>query len=316
MEETSVRCLLFLLSLMSCRTNQVKLNLSPNRSQFFKRDSVTLSCEDEDRSAGWTLRRNTTSKTRSQCGDGWGRPSGSSCTISHMVWSDSGVYWCESMEAAASQSINLTVSGGSVILQSPVLPVMEGDPLTLSCQSKQDSRLPAAFYKDGSLIRTEPGGHMTILHVSRSDEGLYRCNISSHGESPSSWISVTVLLSLMSCRTNQVKLNLSPNRSQFFEGESVSLSCEDEDRSAGWTLRRNTTRRTRTQCGDVWGRPSGSSCNINNMFPHDSGVYWCESMEAAASQSINLTVSGKMSCAVSADEAVCEWMKCCSLSLC
>ncbi|XP_051800720.1 high affinity immunoglobulin gamma Fc receptor I-like [Acanthochromis polyacanthus] len=180
-----------LLSLMSCRTNQVKLNLSPNRSQFFKRDSVSLSCEDEDRSAGWTLRRNTTRGTRTQCGDGWGRPSGSSCNISYMLENDSGVYWCESMEAAASQSINLTVSGGSVILQSPVLPVMEGDPLTLSCQSKQDSRLPAAFYKDGSLIRTEPGDHMTILHVSRSDEGLYRCNISSHGESPSSWISVT-----------------------------------------------------------------------------------------------------------------------------
>ncbi|XP_051800544.1 Fc receptor-like A [Acanthochromis polyacanthus] len=190
MEGTSLLWI-FLLSLMSCRTNQVKLNLSPNRSQFFKDKSVTLSCEDEDRSAGWTLRRNTTRGTRTQCGDGWGRPSGSSCTIGYMVPGDSGVYWCESMEAAASQSINLTVSGGSVILQSPVLPVMEGDPLTLSCQSKQDSPLPAAFYKDGSLIRTEPGGHMTILHVSRSDEGLYRCNISSHGESPSSWISVT-----------------------------------------------------------------------------------------------------------------------------
>ncbi|XP_051800541.1 Fc receptor-like B [Acanthochromis polyacanthus] len=212
--------------------------------------------------------------------------------MTYMVPQDSGVYWCESMEAAASQSINLTVSGGSVILQSPVLPVMEGDPLTLSCQSKQDSPLPAAFYKDGSLIRTEPGGHMTILHVSRSDEGLYRCNISSHGESPSSWISVTVLLSLMSCRTNQVKLNLSPNRSQFFKDKSVTLSCEDEDRSAGWTLRRNTTRRTRTQCGDGWGRPSGSRCTIGYMVPGDSGVYWCESMEAAASQSINLTVSG------------------------
>ncbi|XP_051800535.1 high affinity immunoglobulin gamma Fc receptor I-like [Acanthochromis polyacanthus] len=277
---------------MSCRTNQVKLNLSPNRSQFFKEKSVTLSCEDEDRSAGWTLRGNTTRGTRTQCGDGWGRPSGSSCIMTYMVPQDSGVYWCESMEAAASQSINLTVSGGSVILQSPVLPVMEGDPLTLSCQSNPASRLPAAFYKDGSLIRTEPGGHMTILHVSRSDEGLYRCNISSHGESPSSWISVTVLLSLMSCRTNQVKLNLSPNRSQFFKEKSVSLSCEDEDRSAGWTLRRNTTRRTRTQCGDGWGRPSGSSCNISVLRQWDSGVYWCESMEAAASQSINLTVSG------------------------
>ncbi|XP_051799904.1 Fc receptor-like protein 5 [Acanthochromis polyacanthus] len=180
-----------LLSLMSCTTNQVKLNLTPNRSQFFEGDSVSLSCEDEDISAGWTLRRNTTRRTRTQCGDRWGRPAGSSCNISMLVPWDSGVYWCESIQAAASQSINLTVSGGSVILQSPVLPVMEGDPLTLSCQSNQDSPLPAAFYKDGSLIRTEPGGHMTILHVSRSDEGFYRCNISSHGESPSSWISVT-----------------------------------------------------------------------------------------------------------------------------
>ncbi|XP_076737064.1 uncharacterized protein LOC101466448 [Maylandia zebra] len=34
---------------------------------------------------------------------------------------------------------------------------------------------------------------MTIqhVHVSRSDEGLYKCDISGHGESPSSWITVT-----------------------------------------------------------------------------------------------------------------------------
>ncbi|KAM6894713.1 uncharacterized protein PEZ65_022367 [Lycodopsis pacificus] len=31
---------------------------------------------------------------------------------------------------------------------------------------------------------------MTIQHVSRSDEGLYRCNMSD-GESPPSWLSVT-----------------------------------------------------------------------------------------------------------------------------
>uniref|UniRef100_A0A3Q1ANP0 Ig-like domain-containing protein n=1 Tax=Amphiprion ocellaris TaxID=80972 RepID=A0A3Q1ANP0_AMPOC len=182
-----------LLSLMSCTTNQVTLNLSPNRSQFFRGDSVSLSCEDEDSSAGWTLRRNTTRETRRVCGLDWGKGSGSSCTIDPLIQWDSGVYWCESSQAAASQSINLTVPGGSVILQSPVLPVMEGDPLTLSCRSKHGSRLPAAFYKDGSLMGTEPGGHMTILHVSRSDEGLYRCNISSHGESPSSWISVTAV---------------------------------------------------------------------------------------------------------------------------
>ena len=77
--------------------------------------------------------------------------------------------------------------GGAVILQSPVHPVMEGDDVTLTCTT-QTSILSAGFYKDDSFIRTEPTGHMTIHHVSRSDEGFYKCNISSDGESPPSWL--------------------------------------------------------------------------------------------------------------------------------
>ncbi|XP_053199240.1 Fc receptor-like protein 5 [Scomber japonicus] len=157
---------------------------------MFKGEFVSLSCEENDSSAGWKLRRNTTRGTRKECGDGWGRLSGSSCKISFIITLDSGVYWCESREGATSNSISFTVTGGPVILQSPVLPVMEGDDVTLHCKTKT-ANLPAGFYKDGSLIRTEPAGHMTIHHVSKSDEGLYKCNISSHGESPSSWISVT-----------------------------------------------------------------------------------------------------------------------------
>uniref|UniRef100_A0A3P9AR44 Ig-like domain-containing protein n=1 Tax=Maylandia zebra TaxID=106582 RepID=A0A3P9AR44_9CICH len=151
-------------------------------SQVFKDDFVSLSCEEDDSSAGWTLRRNTKS-------------AGSSCTFNHIVTLDSGVYWCESREGAISNMVNLTVAGKLsvwMILQSPVLPVMEGDDVTLLCKAKTTpSNLPAAFYKDGSLIRKQPTGHMTIQHVSRSDEGLYKCDISGHGESPSSWITVT-----------------------------------------------------------------------------------------------------------------------------
>ncbi|XP_028420584.1 high affinity immunoglobulin gamma Fc receptor I-like [Perca flavescens] len=158
---------------------------------MFKDESVSLSCEEDDSSAGWTLRRNTSGETRTQCGDGWGRPAGSSCKIYFMIPGDSGVYWCESREGATSNSITITVPGGPVILQSPVLPVMEGEDLTLTCRTKMSSNLPAGFYKDGSFIRNEPAGHMTIHHVSRSDEGLYRCHISSVGESPPSWVSVT-----------------------------------------------------------------------------------------------------------------------------
>ncbi|XP_015231246.1 PREDICTED: Fc receptor-like protein 5 [Cyprinodon variegatus] len=174
-----------LLSLLSA------LTVSPSRSQFFQGESVSLSCEENNSSAGWTVWRNTT-EGNNKCRDGWGEPAGCTCKILLLLYWDSGVYWCgSSREGAASSSIQLTVTGGSVILQSPVLPVMEGDDVTLSCLTKTTpSNLPAAFYKDGSLIRTEPKGHMTLHHVTSSDEGLYRCKIRGHGESPSSWISV------------------------------------------------------------------------------------------------------------------------------
>ncbi|XP_047468157.1 Fc receptor-like B [Mugil cephalus] len=127
-----------------------------------------------------------------QCGAGWGKLVGSSCNISYTFPSDSGVYLCESREGTTSNSIDLTVYGGPVILQSPFLPVMEGDEVTLLCKTKTTpSILSATFYKDGSLIRTESTGHITVHHVTRSEEGLYRCNIIDHGDSPPSWITVT-----------------------------------------------------------------------------------------------------------------------------
>ncbi|XP_035771627.1 low affinity immunoglobulin gamma Fc region receptor II-like [Neolamprologus brichardi] len=169
-----------------------RLTVSPSSSQFFKDDSVSLSCEEDDSSAGWTLRRNTSKETKTQCGAEWGKSAGSSCSFSYILTQDSGVYWCESREGPISTMVNLTVTGGSVILQSPVLPVMEGDDVTLLCKTETTpSNLPAAFYKDGSLISNGSSVNMTIQHVSRSDEGLYKCDISGHGESPSSWITVT-----------------------------------------------------------------------------------------------------------------------------
>ncbi|KAL3979352.1 superkiller protein 3 [Sarotherodon galilaeus] len=192
MKGTSVLWLLWLISLLCGSTNQAHLIVSPSSSQLFEGDLLSLSCEGEDSPAGWTVRRNTPKRQRSRCGDGWGKQVGSSCTITYIFRRDSGVYWCECGEGITSNTINITVTGGPVILQSPVLPVMEGDSITLLCKAKSTpSNLPAVFYKDGSFIRTESTGHMTIPDVSMSDEGLYKCHISNHGESPPSWITVT-----------------------------------------------------------------------------------------------------------------------------
>ncbi|XP_043954411.1 Fc receptor-like protein 2 [Gambusia affinis] len=183
--------LLFFTSLLCRSTLQARLVVDFSSSQLFEGTRVILKCEADNGSEGWTVKRNTT-KRLSTCGDGWGKRTNSSCTIEFLFVHDTGVYWCESRSgSSSSSSIQLSVSGGSVILQSPVLPVMEGDDVTLSCRARNPTHnLPAAFYKDGVFIGNESSGHMTLLHVSSSDEGLYKCNIRGHGESPSSRISV------------------------------------------------------------------------------------------------------------------------------
>ncbi|XP_033182630.1 uncharacterized protein LOC113168686 [Anabas testudineus] len=109
MDQAALQCLLFVTSLLFCTTNQVHLTVSPRRSQLFKYEFVSLSCEEDDSSAGWTLRRNTTKK---QCGDGWGERNGSLCNINYILPWDSGVYWCESREGSTSSIINITSDEG------------------------------------------------------------------------------------------------------------------------------------------------------------------------------------------------------------
>ncbi|XP_064815814.1 high affinity immunoglobulin gamma Fc receptor I-like [Oncorhynchus masou masou] len=166
------------------------LSVIPDRSQFFEYESVSLSCEVQGNSTGWRVMRNAERGNLSECSTDWGKQRGSSCNVS-LTPSDSGVYWCESGSGEHSNAVNITVHDGAVILESPALPVTEGDSVTLRCRYQgTPSDLTAVFYKDGSLIRAESSGEITIPALSKSDEGLYKCS-SSKGESPESWMTVT-----------------------------------------------------------------------------------------------------------------------------
>ncbi|KAL7875672.1 hypothetical protein AOLI_G00106350 [Acnodon oligacanthus] len=172
----------------------VSLMVSPSRAQHFITDSLSLSCEGQSDSTGWRVRRFTHSKKVSDCSSGWGSVIGSTCNISSLSTFYTGVYWCESESGESSNPVNITVRYGFVILQSPVHPVTEGDPLTLRClyHHTKPSNLTAEFYKNGSLLQTQTTGEMTIRTVSKSDEGLYHCKHPEEGESPQSWIAVRV----------------------------------------------------------------------------------------------------------------------------
>uniref|UniRef100_A0A7N6FJ63 Ig-like domain-containing protein n=1 Tax=Anabas testudineus TaxID=64144 RepID=A0A7N6FJ63_ANATE len=160
--------------------------LLPSRSQFFQYDSVSLSCDQLGNSSVWRVMRNTSTKINEECTKSNNTTNDSTCFITDLYPSDSGVYWCESAAGRCSKTIHITVTAGSVILESPAHPVMEGEDVTLTCTSKEtsSSNLTAHFYKDRLFIGSSSTGNLTIHRVSKADEGLYKCSISGAGESP------------------------------------------------------------------------------------------------------------------------------------
>ncbi|XP_058251211.1 Fc receptor-like protein 5 [Hemibagrus wyckioides] len=372
----------------------VSLIINPSRTQHFTNDSLSLSCEDQSNSTGWTVRRYTHSERVLDCSH-WGSVTGSTCNISFLSTSYTGVYWCESESGENSNPVHITVHDGDVILESPVHPVTEGHPLTLRClyHNPNPSNLRADFYKDGSVIQNQTTGEMIIQTVSKSDEGFYHCKHPERGESPKSWISVRLLISLIpvaqaqgspkavvsimpdlhvfigeiitlrcdiqgggdtqwtynwkknnntvytdgskrfytdntmqefriqyvkvsdsgtyTCRGHgrdsnsseisdavtltvsgespPVSLIINPSRIQHFTNDSLSLSCEDQSNSTGWTVRRYTHSERVLDCSH-WGSVTGSTCNISFLSTSYTGVYWCESESGENSNPVNITV--------------------------
>ncbi|XP_073669807.1 Fc receptor-like protein 5 [Paramisgurnus dabryanus] len=190
----------------------VFLTIIPDRSQHFSFESLYLNCEDHSKSTGWTVRRYT--DKLKPCSSSYWRSTGtgSKCTISYLYTSDTGVYWCQSESEEKLHPVNISVHYADVILDSPVHPVAEGDPLTLRClyRYKKPSNLRAEFYKDGSVVQSQTTGYMMIIPtVSKSHEGFYYCKYPERGESPKSWISVRAAGSSSLGLINSLGLGLS-----------------------------------------------------------------------------------------------------------
>lgn len=195
------------------------LRLSPDRLQFFRYDSLSLSCEGQNPStSGWKVQKKTSEGRVRPC-----PTTDSTCVISKAYPMDSGVYFCQSEGGQTSNAANVTVtgtctatgeevdssrtlseshrpnsSGGggcvadrSVLLESPALPVSEGAAVTLRCRNKLHSSGPTFhFYRDGSKVHSSSDGEMTFPHTSKSDQGLYKCSTAGGEESESSWLAV------------------------------------------------------------------------------------------------------------------------------
>uniref|UniRef100_A0A8C2D6V0 Ig-like domain-containing protein n=1 Tax=Cyprinus carpio TaxID=7962 RepID=A0A8C2D6V0_CYPCA len=92
----------------------VSLIISPSRTQHFTSVSLSLSCEDQSNSDRWRVRRYTDNEQLEDCSSSlWGSQTGSKCTISSTITSDTGVYWCQSESGENYHPVNITVQPAS-----------------------------------------------------------------------------------------------------------------------------------------------------------------------------------------------------------
>uniref|UniRef100_A0A8C4DRE9 Ig-like domain-containing protein n=1 Tax=Dicentrarchus labrax TaxID=13489 RepID=A0A8C4DRE9_DICLA len=248
------------------------LRITPNRLQHFKFQSVSFHCEGTDGSIQLRVIRNT-EEFDLKC-DIKRTPTGCSFTIDRAYPEDSGEYWCETNEGETSNRVNITVTAGSVILDSPALPVLEGDNVTLHCRNKTISNLLSDFYKDDLLIESSSTGEMTILNVSKADEGLYKCRLSGGETSPGSWLAV---------RADSVILD-SPVL-PVMEGYIVTLYCRSK--------RTSNKLFAKFYKDDVLiqGSPA-EEITMNNVSKSDEGLYKCSTSSGETSPGSWLAVRG------------------------
>ncbi|XP_067380092.1 Fc receptor-like protein 4 [Channa argus] len=242
-------------------------SIIPTRLQLFEYEAVSFSCEGFNVSTGWKVKN--IKESISKCSDG-PVTSGITCTIPYAFETDSGEYWCEGEGGGRSNTVTINVNAGSVILESPVLPVMEGETVTLRCRNKKFSNLTAHFYKDDLLTRTSDTGNMTIHSVSEAHEGLYKC-VSGAESSPVSPLTVRGHVILES-----PDLPVS-------EGEGVTLRCKKKGTHFDLTA-------DFYKNGHVISTSSTGDMIIKSVSKSDEGLYKCSISGARESTERRLLV--------------------------
>ncbi|KAK3566565.1 hypothetical protein QTP86_000993 [Hemibagrus guttatus] len=289
-------------------------SLNPD-NQVFSGETVTLRCDIQDESvSSWQY--------------SWYKDASHSPVSSVQVYRISGVevthtgkYTCRGAERGGSRSshssdaVTLTVSEGAraVLSVSPQSWLTEGDSVTLSCEVT-DSSTDWTFswytvvpYRDsltginnnrGYSVYVEllsdssrgSGGNYTLSPAALNHTGVYMCR-GERGE-PAFHTQYSNPQPLwITGESSPVSLIINPSRNQHFTNDSLSLSCEDQSNSTGWTVRRYTHSERVLDCSH-WGSVTGSTCNISFLSTSYTGVYWCESESGENSNPVNITVHG------------------------
>ncbi|XP_041821680.1 uncharacterized protein LOC121626987 [Chelmon rostratus] len=109
------------------------------------------------------------------------------------------------------------------------------------------------------------------------------------------WMKMLVLLvaqadySYFAGKADAAFPRVSPDRLQFFEYETISISCEESGGLTEWRVMRKPNTIIPTNSSNC--NSSAPSCTIDPAFEIHSGEYWCEDAEGKTSGAVNITVT-------------------------
>ncbi|MEQ2295849.1 hypothetical protein AMECASPLE_018774, partial [Ameca splendens] len=285
------------------RTVPIKPSLiqEPNRSQIFKGETVTLTCEIQGGGGTqWTYK--------------WIKnkldyyPASSEYRIIGATKAHSGEYSCrgkgDNVLTEWSNVINITVSE-AVLSASPSW-LSPGASVTLSCEVRPQSAgwrffwykavpKPSKRYQPSYSFELLPGStngteqNSYIIHGPTHTAG-YVCR--AEGEEPGFDTLYSELKFVWSADPHPAaSLSVSPDRVQHFSSDSMSLSCKGN--STEWRLRRFRRKGYLADFSCSLRRENaGATCTFVRDWYH-SGVFWCESESGEFSNAVNITVQSR-----------------------
>ncbi|XP_028681500.2 basement membrane-specific heparan sulfate proteoglycan core protein-like [Erpetoichthys calabaricus] len=147
-----------------------------------------------------------------------------SCSVTFSDKNQSGLYWCETeWGEKRSKAVSFTVTADMVALQTPPLPLTEGDNVTLECRTQYLTSYTTKVYHEDQ----ERQPSVWYTRVKKEHEGRYKCVVFS-GETlkaSSEEVNITVRDFFSSVMLTSVQ-GLSVKK-----GEMVKLTCEVKNNS-------------------------------------------------------------------------------------
>ncbi|XP_045046141.2 Fc receptor-like A isoform X2 [Desmodus rotundus] len=176
-----------------------------------------------------------------------------------------------------SRPFHLIVSYDWLILQGPVTPLFEGDPLALRCQAWQDWPLTqVTFYRDGSALGPPgPRRDFSITAVRKADSGHYRCSAVFRSPGPGRPETTSSLVVTVQELFPAPVLRAAPS-AQPQEGGPLTLSCQTK-----LTAQRSAARLLFSFYKDgrvVRSRVPSPELQVPAAAQGHSGSYWCEAV--------------------------------------